>query len=253
MGWSKGAEQAAHASLMGIPVITEPKPNKLNLNDWLKTQDWSIVGGAKSYIDENGKRWVLGVAARGLGNGTTADNRARMLAPVLAKKMEFALLSDIATKKEAKSLVQTKSVGLNKSLTQAAESLAANLESEFSERDVSGTTVKYSRTLVHPISGREMIVAVAAVDIDLCQAAKDLVAESYAISDNVKAKSAASNAYKEQLKKGNIPDSARKAVQLTPPQTKRLAPIKSSSVRKVGKAQSGVFGQEASDSDLDDF
>ena len=254
LGWSKGAEQAAHASLMGIPLITDPKPNKLNLNDWLKTQDWSILGGAKSYIDENGKRWVLGVSARGLGNGTTADNKARMLAPALAKKnAQFALLSDIATKKEAKSLVQTKSVGLNKSLTKAAESLAANIEQEFSGRDISGTTVKYSRTLVHPISGREMIVAVAAVDIDLCLAAKDLVAESYAISENVKAKSAESNAYKEQLKKGNIPDSARKAVQLTPPQTKKLSPIKSSNVIKGRKAQSGVFGQEASDSDLDDF
>ncbi|MDG1324293.1 MAG: hypothetical protein P8P49_00905 [Opitutales bacterium] len=254
VGWSKGAEQAAHASLMAIPLITEPKPNKLSLRDWLKTQDWSIIGGSKSYIDENGKRWVLGVAARGLGNGTTADNKARMLAPVLAKKnAQFALLSDIATKKVAESLVQTKSVGLNKSLTEAAESISAKMKQEFEGRDVSGTTVKYSKTLVHPISGREMVVAVAATDIDLCLAAKDIVAESYAISENVKAKSAESNAFKEQLKKGNIPDSARKAVQLTPPQTKKLVPIRSSNVRKGGKAQSGVFGQEASDSDLDDF
>lgn len=254
LGWSKGAEQAAHASLMGIPLITEPKPNKLSLNDWLKTQDWSILGGAKTYIDENGKRWVLGVSARGLGNGTTADNKARMLAPVYAKKYaQFALLSDIATKKVAESLVQTKSVGLNKSLTKAAESLSADLEQQFSDRDITGTTVKYSKTLVHPVSGREMIVAVAAVDIDLCLAAKDLVAQSYAISENVKTKSAESNAFKEQLKKGNIPDSARKAVQLTPPQAKKLVPIKPTNVRKGSKAQSGVFGQEASDSDLDDF
>ena len=183
----------------------------------------------------------MGVAARGLGNGTTADNRARMLAPVLAKKnAQFALLSDIATKKEAKSLVQTKSVGLNKSLTNAAESLAANLEQEFSDRDVTGTTVKYSKTLVHPISGREMIVAVAAVDIDLCQAAKDLVAESYAISDNVKAKSAASNAYKEQLKK-EIFLILRKSSSVNTTADEELAPIKSSSVRKVGKAQSRCF------------
>jgi len=81
-----------------------------------------------------------------------------------------------------------------------------------------------------------------------------LVAEAYAISDNVRVRSEAVQKTKNDLSTGNIPESARKAVQLTPPPSKRLAPTQSSSrVKKPSSAQGGVFGTETSDEELSDF
>ena len=254
LGWSKVAEQAAHASLMGIPVVTKPRPNKLSLRDWLKTQDLGLISGPRSYTDGNGKRWTIGISAVSMEGSSSMKNKARLMAPLqAAKTAQMALLADIGTKKVAETLIQTKSAGLNKSITEAADSLEAAMNQQFENRDTSGTTVITRKTLINPISQREMHVVVCAVDPDLCQEAKTLVAESYAISQNVKARSQANQNFKEQLKKGDIPESAKKAVQLKPPPTKRLAPIQSTSSKKGVGAKSGVFGQEASASDLDDF
>jgi hypothetical protein len=256
VGWSKTAEQAAHASLMGgMKIETKPRDGKLPLRDWIKTQDLNNIAGPRNYTDQNGMRWTLGISAVSMDIEEDEKGMARRFAHLEAKKTaQMALLSDVATKQTAKRLMQTRSTGLGTSQTKAVKSMANAMSQEFEGRDLSGTSDIFVGNFIHPISQREMYVVVSTTNPELCRHVKSLVAEAYAISDNVRVRSEAVQKTKNELSKGNIPESARKAVQLKPPPTKRLAPTQSSSrVKKPLSAQSGVFGTETSDEELSDF
>lgn len=256
LGWSKKAEQAAHASLLGHPVVTTPNPDRLSHADWIKKQDLSIIAGPRSYTDNKGKRWTFGISAVAMDGVSSAQkNKNRILVNMEAKKTALmALLSDVATKKTAERLVQEKVTGLNESRTEAADSLSAKMSQQFEKADTGGATIVYQKTVTNPISQRKMMVCVAAIDPSLSQDVKKIVAESYAVAESVQKQRTANANTKQQLKQGNIPESARNSVRLQAPPTKRLAPIKSTpNAPNIPKAKSGTFGQESSLDDIDDF
>jgi hypothetical protein len=255
LGWSKKAEQAAHASLLGAPIITKANPNKLSHKDWIKSQDLDVICGPRSYTDNAGKRWTFGIhAVSSDGLSSAEKNRMRILGPREAKKTcMMALVSDIGSKVVAEQVLQERASGLNQSTAETAKSMEAKMSQEFVNADMAGINVVYSKKLIHPISQREMTVYVAAADPALQKVARQLVAEAYAVSAEIRAKNNESRVFKDNLGKGNIPQSAKDAVRIKPRATQPLAPLQpSTGPRKPGAPKSGVFGGDSS-GDIDDF
>ena len=121
------------------------------------------------------------------------------------------------------------------------------MTASFEGRKVQGIAQITSKEVIHPVSGRKMIVAVYGMNPDLAEQALSLQGKSYAISAEAGKRSQYLKGAKQtQERGGKINPQVGKA--------KTAKPAKAPPAnRKKPKAKTGAFGQKPKKKDLDDF
>ena len=205
--------------------------------------------GPRQYVDHEGKRWFLGISARSMSKNAAANNRARTIARLFARQMSaYSLLADVETYENAKVAVQERSGGLREaSSSKVAESLEAQLSQGFKNRTVQGIAQIAAKEVIHPVSGRKMIVAVYGMNPDLAAEALSLQGKSYAISAEAGKRSQYLKGARQTLERGGKIDP-----QLGKAKTGKPAKA-TPAIREKPKAKTGAFGQKPKKKDLDDF
>ncbi len=167
MVWSNVLERAARAIVTGEEYKAKPSQKGKTVQQWLRTQDLATMVGPRQYIDKNGNRWFLGVAAesanRRLHPRTRNINqqRARLFA---SQEALYCVSSDVKTSEVAEDILQVRdagktSDGYEEFSDHTASSFARNLEQK-SKMTIRGGSVLYSKTVRHPISGDDIYVVV---------------------------------------------------------------------------------------------
>jgi len=247
--WSAGLEKSARASLIGQPIKNTVKSDKVSINEWIQSQDLSVMVGPRQYVDHEGKRWFLGISARSLGKNAALNNQARKITGLFARQMTaYSLLADVETYEKAKAAAQERGGGLGEaSSSKAVVSLEAQLTQGFVNRRVQGIAQIAGKEVIHPVSGRKMIVAVYGMNPDLAEEALSLQGKSYAISAEAGKRSQYLKGARQTLERGGkIDPQVGKA--------KTGKPAKATpTIREKPKAKTGAFGQKPKKKDLDDF
>lgn len=188
--WSAALEDAARATLLGTAANSNANAKKKSLSAWLASQDLSVMVGPRQYLDDQGRRFFIGISARPQGKNTAMSRRARGLADQNAKAMAaFSLRADVDAHTIANTLAQELgSEDINEaSRMEAAESLEETLSQSINV-SIRGLGKVDSEKTVHPISGQKIYVSVYAVTPDAAQAALEAEIRSYATATEVNKK-----------------------------------------------------------------
>lgn len=105
MCWSNKLQRAALATLAGDVTVLSDKPKSQTVQEWLKSMDASGKVGSWRYIDDKGRMWFLGIAARPVSDNTTRNRANRLNAQRAARSMAlFSLFADVQAKETAELL-----------------------------------------------------------------------------------------------------------------------------------------------------
>ena len=179
--WSNTLQRAARAIATGEDFkITKKKKRKGSVNEWLDKQDLAVMSGPRQYLDADGKRWFLGISARALPKASSQRRKAKSLTEMFASQMAvFCVYSDLASKKTAEQMMQTRNAGKMDS-TQVAESMSEKLSQQFKNKTVRGLAKLMSKELIHPISGEKIYVSVYGINPSFAKMAQAVEATNYA-------------------------------------------------------------------------
>ena len=215
MVWSNKLEKAAQQVALGEPASLKPK-KALTVHAWLKKQDPSVLVGARQYIDKEGIRWFIGAYSRPAEGSSSSIRKNKGIADIMAKKEAvMALYADLETHKQAKIAMQTRSGDLGgKDHTEIAESFSETTRQAIENRQVSGLSKLFSKTVKHPISKQKMFVVAYGVSSTSASQALRMEKSNYQSASSVIAKNTVNTALKEQLDKSLI-----KAKSMTAPST----------------------------------
>lgn len=163
VGWSTKLEQAVQAYLTG--ASGQVKPGKTSLREWVSSQNWATSTGTRMFRDNEGNIHFIGIAAESIGDDADSEEAAVDSAEMFAKQRAvLAIYSDVESHKNAKKKKQCQKQGRSKSECQVGKSMALELSEGFSDREVNGVQLVGGNTYTHPISGREIYVAIASVN-----------------------------------------------------------------------------------------
>jgi len=168
LAWSNVLERAARAAVTGEKYFVKAKPQTLSVHDWIKQQDLASMVGARQYIDNNGFRWFLGIAAEPAGRKLHPrtrqfnQQRARLFA---SQEAAYAMYGDIFAKEQAEDMMIARSAGKdengNEDFTeQTASTFARNLSQKIEKMTLRGGQVMLSKSVKHPITGEDIYVVV---------------------------------------------------------------------------------------------
>ncbi len=169
--WSKALEAAARTILTSGEFIMKPNENVKDINDWLDEQNPATMIGPRQYIDNNGDRWFIGVAARDYTGNSVARRRSKGLADLYARQMAvFCAKSDVETYSEAQTVMETDAAA-NSVL---AESFAEKMSQKFENQTIRGLQKLYSGEVEHPITGSEIYVSIFGINASMAKEALEI-------------------------------------------------------------------------------
>lgn len=198
--WSPKLERAAKAILTGEAVTLKPK-NALSVSKWLKTQEAATLIGPRQYVDGNGERWFIGAYSMPIEGSSSLVRKNKGIADLMARKEAvMALYSDIATHKQAAIAMQTKSADLSgKDHTEVATSFAETTRQSVENRQVSGLSKVFSKTVTHPISGQKIYVIAYGISSSAAASALQMESSSYDAASRANSANAQSKSNKVAL------------------------------------------------------
>lgn len=178
--WSGKLEASARSLMSNDYAPTKPKKG-VTIQEWVAKQDLATMTGSRQMVDKNGQRWFIGAAASYYAGSSSAKRAAKGMADSFAKKEAvMAVYSDVATHKEAVQVSSTRNGGLGaKDNTQVAQSFAETTRQSIENRQVSGLSKITAKSVVHPISGQPLYVAVYAVSPDAARQALAMEQSSF--------------------------------------------------------------------------
>jgi hypothetical protein len=181
MVWSTKLERNAR-DVMGRKAKGDPRPNKLSLSDWLDTQNLAVMFGPRRYLAADGSINFVGIGAveRPADAGDVAD--AVKEAELQAKQAAFlSLFAEVSTNSSIeKTRVDRKISG--KTQPEVYKNLSINMVEE-ADATIDGLGIERTvrRNLIHPSTGREIIVAVANINSEMAHRSQSLMANTYAL------------------------------------------------------------------------
>lgn len=246
--WSVKLMEAARASLTGKKVEIKDNDRKTSIKDWAYNKlDLTKDFGPRTYVDNKGRRFFVGIDARLLtAGGGTFNNINREKAQIGAQQIaEFSRRADVQAQVASSEDMEAISTGNGTEVeTRISETFDKLVSQGFEDREVEGAMELRSEEVIHPISGKKMFVSVSYISPDLAAAASSLKAENFQISKQ------------EQVRNRQIRERDEAA---------RNAPAKSILGERSGKPSStgntnsgstninGAVGNRPSESALDDF
>lgn len=167
MVWSNVLERAARAIVTGEKFKAKPSPKGKKVQEWLREQDLACMIGPRQYIDKDGNRWFLGIAAERASRKLHPrvrhmnEQTARMWAN---QEAIFCVMADVKTQESAAEMMQLRESGKTADGEQdlsetTAKTMARNLGQK-TKMTIRGGQVLYSKTVKHPISGEDIYVVV---------------------------------------------------------------------------------------------
>jgi hypothetical protein len=163
--WSTKEEKRARAMMSGEKIDFEP--TEVSIVDFLENQDWSSAQGMRKIVDNRGNFWLLSISSAIVkGASGSQMNKTKGLAQLNAKKqLAYALFSDAKSKEKAMEKMQeiAGKGGEGDVETQTATSFSKELRQSVENLQIQGMSEKWSKQLIHPISGQKIYVSVVGI------------------------------------------------------------------------------------------
>ena len=182
MVWSNTLERASRAIVTGEPFAVKPKPSAGTVQQWLKKQDLAMMVGPRTFIDQNGQRWFLGIAAESQNPKLHArirqqnQQRARLFA---MQEAVYSVSADVKAQEAAADAMSTREAGENDFNEVTASSFAQNL-SQKAKMMIRGGQVLYRKTVTHPVTNDKIYVVVYGYNPNSVKAAMHMYTRNYA-------------------------------------------------------------------------
>lgn len=274
--WSNVLERAARAVASGEAYKIQSGSKKaLTVQEWIRKQNLATMVGPRQYVDKDGVRWFLGVAAtsvsKKLSPGIRNKNRneARMFAN---QEAMLSVTGDYSVVEAAQNLVRVYDSGKdsegNQQLSGAAvKSIEQHLTANIKKFPIRGGQVLATRTVRHPISGDTIYVVVYGYNPNHVASALEVWTRNYVTREEVarnKSREAgrqaaaaagvrrASNVSKN-FKEGKTEQNARRDQEVTgrqPKQKKSAGTGKSYNNTKPAASQVPTAGVYSGDTDV---
>lgn len=268
MVWSNTLERASRAIVTGENFSVKPKPSAGTVQQWLKEQDLAMMVGPRTFLDKNGQRWFLGVAAESQDPKLHArirqqnQQRARMFA---MQEALYAVTSDVKAQEaaaDAMSVREGKTETGEQDFNEiTASSFAQNLAQK-AKMKIRGGQVLARKKVKHPITNSDIYVVVYGFNPASVKAAMHMYTRNYATKVQAEryqtVERGREKAAKDAVEKAkNRPEDFQKGYNqqsgAIKRELRRRAPKKSKGIRYVNKgsntapqapknATSGVFG-----------
>lgn len=168
--WGKKTERVARALLQGedFPVPAGDQ----SIEDWVDSNNWSTSTGGRQFRDKDGTFHFVGIAAADAGETAMDREDAMGVAEQMAKKeVAMSLFADVMSHKKAQEAMQVRSGGNGKDTVQAGQSFAKTVQQSIEDRQIQGLQQRYGGFVEHPISGKEIYVAIYSLDNKSAKAA----------------------------------------------------------------------------------
>ena len=181
--WSEALERAARAIVTGEPFKLAPKSDACSIDDWIEKQNLASMVGPRTFLDEDGNRWFVGISSHEYNDdmGSVEQTKAKRLAEVYARSVAvFSLMGDVQAYDAAQEMMRTYKNGKGPEKDKLAESLETKITQTIENKTIRGMQKIASDTVDHPVSNREMYVAVFAIDSESAQDALEAETELYA-------------------------------------------------------------------------
>lgn len=274
MVWSNTLERASRAIVTGEPFTVKPKPSAGTVQQWLRNQDLAMMVGPRTFLDKDGQRWFLGVAAETQSPRLHArirqqnQQRARLFA---MQEAVYSVSADVKAQEAAADAMSVRE-GKNEAGEQdfneiTASSFAQNL-SQKAKMMIRGGQVLIRKTVTHPVTNDKIYVVVYGYNPNSVKAAMHMYTRNYATKVQAERYQTVERgrvkAAKDAVEKAkNRPEDFRKGYNqqsgAIKKELRRRAPKKPRGQRIINKgsapqvapkqATSGVFG---GDVDVDD-
>ena len=188
--WSRKLHKMALATLGGDASV-RGNPGNRTFEEWLDAQNFASMVGSRSFTDNEGRKFFVGIGAAKMPEKAVDRREQRALAQENARVAAmFAMLGEGESQRQAQRAMTEMTDGSSYATEKLAESIALNIKAQrvegMDERDVF--------TLVNPISGQKMYVAVMTINPALAAASDDMQA--------VTAAGAVQNERENQLRTG---------------------------------------------------
>ena len=174
--WSRKLHKMALAGLGGDASV-RGKPGNRTFEQWLDAQNFASMVGSRSFTDNEGHKFFIGIGAAKVPEKAVYRREQRALAQENARVAAmFAMLGEGESQRQAKRAMTEMTDGSSYATSKLAESIAMSIKAQrvegMDERDVF--------TLVNPISGQKIYVAVMAINPALAALSDDMQAVSAA-------------------------------------------------------------------------
>lgn len=170
--WSRKLHKMALASLGGNASV-RGTPGQKTFDQWLDAQNFSSMVGSRSFTDNEGRKFFIGIGAAKVPEKAVYRREQRALAQENARVAAmFAMLGEGESQRAASRAITEMTDDSSYATSKLAENIALNIKAQrvegMDERDVF--------TLVNPISGQKMYVAVMTINPALAAASDDMQA-----------------------------------------------------------------------------
>jgi hypothetical protein len=196
VAWSPKLEEEARKIWLG-EMDLKPREHKKSLQEYVDGLQLENAIGTRRYLASDGTTNFLGISAVEFDpDNPSSLNQKRMEANIWAKQRSLmSLISDVAVKEEAEKLMDSVEVD-GEVIEIAYDTYAANLSAEVQNMQVRGLEIVTNKKVIHPISGKHILVSVANVNSALAAQSADILAKTNAVLTEVN--------YDQSFKKGQI-------------------------------------------------
>ena len=258
--WSKTLHKAVKATLLGEAV--PGKPGKKSMEQWLADRDLSLVCGPRQFVNSDGTRTFLGIAAREVGINAMRDQANKQAAKSSALSyLVFSLFSDVEQYVAHQAALNLYEHEDESASATASETINSRVAQRVDNRMIEGANEIHSEEVTYPISGKTVYVSVYALDAKSAAKARVMAEELIAtrVATELANKRALGRAqgYRDQVEaaKANTAEfnkgraEGNKAIQdkLAPPKGRTVNAIEpgDKAAKEAPKSQQGVFSGEA--------
>lgn len=167
MVWSTALERSARAIVTGEAYTLKPKADGKTISEWIESQNLATMVGPRQFVDKDGSRWFIGIAARPYDEDELNEiqmEKNKDLAEAFAKSVAvFSVWGDVESFKLARQEVKTLVNGKD-ATNNVAESMEKKLTQTIAGKTVRGLQEIANEEVEHPISGKTILVSVYAID-----------------------------------------------------------------------------------------
>jgi len=181
--WSSALEESARAIATGAEINQSANPKGKTVQEWIASQNPAVMVGPRQFTDKNGDKWFIGITARAYDDNmnSSAREKNKSVAELYAQQMAvFSIFADIESYKQAKTATERRENAKGEESDVVAESYATKLSQSFSNKKVRGLQKLFEDEVVHPITGRNIIVAVYGINSKFAKIALEVERQNYA-------------------------------------------------------------------------
>lgn len=183
MVWSIALERSARAIVTGETYKLKPKTNGKTVEEWIESQNLATMVGPRQFVDKDGSRWFIGIAARPYDEAELNEiqlEENKDLAESFAKSVAaFSVWGDVESYKLARQEVRTLANGKDV-VNNVAESMEKKLTQTIAGKTIRGLQEIATEEVEHPISGKTILVSVYAIDASSAKDALEIEKINYA-------------------------------------------------------------------------